>query len=94
MFFSTHYAGESLGLKFRDGEPWKKVFGPVFTYLNSLSPDELDTLTLWTDANEQMFIETENWPYNFPLSEDFVRSDQRGIVTGRLLVRDRYICLK
>ncbi|XP_009771423.1 uncharacterized protein LOC107773907 isoform X2 [Nicotiana tabacum] len=90
MFFSTHYAGESLGLKFRDGEPWKKVFGPVFTYLNSLSPDELDTLTLWTDAKEQMFIETENWPYNFPLSEDFVRSDQRGIVTGRLLVRDSY----
>nr|XP_018623891.1 probable rhamnogalacturonate lyase B isoform X2 [Nicotiana tomentosiformis] len=94
MFFSTHYAGESLGLKFREGEPWKKVFGPVFTYLNSLSPDELDTLTLWTDAKEQMFIETENWPYNFPLSEDFVRFDQRGIVTGRLLVRDSYVSEK
>ncbi|XP_055828872.1 probable rhamnogalacturonate lyase B isoform X2 [Solanum dulcamara] len=91
MFFSTHYAGEVLGLKFRDGEPWKKVFGPVFVYINSLSPDEQDTLTLWADAKEQMFIETENWPYSFPLSEDFARADQRGIVSGRLLVRDSYV---
>ncbi|XP_059307364.1 uncharacterized protein LOC132058946 isoform X2 [Lycium ferocissimum] len=91
MFFSTHYAGEILGLKFRDGEPWRKVFGPVFVYINSLSSDEEDTLTLWTDAKEQMFIETENWPYNFPLSEDFARADQRGTVSGRLLVRDSYV---
>lgn len=91
MFFSTHYAGEVLGLKFTTGEPWKKVFGPVFVYMNSLSPDEPDPLTLWTDAKEQMLVETENWPYNFPLSEDYARADQRGIVSGRLLVRDRYI---
>ncbi|KAK4356335.1 hypothetical protein RND71_025306 [Anisodus tanguticus] len=91
MFFSTHYGGEILGLKFRDGEPWRKVFGPVFVYLNSLSADEQDTLTLWTDAKEQMFIETENWPYSFPLSEDFARADQRGTVSGRLLVRDGYV---
>ncbi|KAH0711338.1 hypothetical protein KY289_007297 [Solanum tuberosum] len=91
IFFSTHYAGEVLGLKFRNGEPWKKVFGPVFIYMNSLAPDEPDTLTLWTDAKEQMFVETENWPYNFPLSEDYARADQRGIVSGRLLVRDRYV---
>lgn len=40
-----------------------------------------------------MLIETENWPYNFPLSQDFVRADQRGIVSGRLLINDRYINL-
>lgn len=90
MFFSTHYAGEALALQFRDGEPWRKVFGPVLVYLNSLSPDEQDTLTLWADAKEQMFIETENWPYSFPLSENFARADQRGIVSGRLLVRDSF----
>ncbi|KAM3283238.1 putative rhamnogalacturonate lyase B [Capsicum chacoense] len=91
MFFSTHYAGEVLAMKFRDGEPWRKVFGPVFVYINSLSPDVQDTLTLWADAKEQMFIETENWPYTFPLSEDFARPDQRGFVSGRLLVRDSYV---
>lgn len=52
MFFSTHYAGKPLILEFRNGEPWKKVFGPVFMYLNS---DE-DPLTLWSDAKEQVFF--------------------------------------
>ncbi|KAH0695015.1 hypothetical protein KY290_023277 [Solanum tuberosum] len=91
MFFSTHYAGEIIGLRFRNGEPWKKVFGPVFIYLNSVSSDDEGILTLWTDAKEQMLIETENWPYEFPLSQDFVGADQRGIVSGRLLVNDSYM---
>ncbi|XP_015086894.1 uncharacterized protein LOC107029989 [Solanum pennellii] len=90
MFFSTHYAGEIIGLRFRNGEPWKKVFGPIFIYLNSV-PNEEDILTLWTDAKEQMLIETEKWPYEFPLSQDFVGADQRGIVCGRLLVNDSYM---
>ncbi|KAK4417081.1 hypothetical protein Salat_2533600 [Sesamum alatum] len=90
MFFSTHYAGLPLIIEFRDGEPWKKVFGPVFIYLNSALPDE-DPLTLWADAKEQMLLETEKWPYDFPLSDDFPYADQRGTVTGRLLVRDSYI---
>ncbi|KAK4393933.1 hypothetical protein Sango_1864100 [Sesamum angolense] len=90
MFFSTHYAGLPLIIEFRDGEPWKKVFGPVFMYLNSVQPDE-DPLTLWADAKEQMLLETEKWPYDFPLSDDFPCADQRGTVTGRLLVRDSYI---
>ncbi|XP_049392588.1 uncharacterized protein LOC125856967 [Solanum stenotomum] len=91
MFFSTHYAGEIIGLRFRNGEPWKKVFGPVFIYLNSVSSDDEDILTLWADAKEQMLIETESWPYEFPLSQDFVGADQRGIVSGRLLVNDSYM---
>ncbi|KAI8032607.1 TSL-kinase interacting protein 1 [Camellia lanceoleosa] len=77
MFFSTHYAGDNLTIKLRDGEPWKKVFGPVLIYLNSVSVEE-DALTLWEDAKEQMLIETQSWPYDFPLSEDFPHTDQRG----------------
>ncbi|XP_075089667.1 uncharacterized protein LOC107815910 [Nicotiana tabacum] len=91
MFFSTHYGGDILALRFRNGEPWKKVFGPVLIYLNSVSSDDEDILTLWTDAKEQMLIETENWPYDFPLSQDFVQADQRGTVSGRLLVSDSYV---
>ncbi|CAL5322535.1 unnamed protein product [Camellia sinensis] len=52
MFFSTHYARDNLTIKLRDGEPWKKVFGPVLIYLNSVSVEE-DALTLWEDAKEQ-----------------------------------------
>ncbi|GAA0186311.1 lyase [Lithospermum erythrorhizon] len=90
MFFSTHYAGESMGVKFENGEPWKKVFGPVFVYLNSVSPTDNPT-SLWADAKEQMLIETENWPYDFPQSEDYQRKSERGRVSGRLLVRDSLI---
>lgn len=41
--------------KFRNGEHWKKVFGPVFMYLNSsLYPG--DYKLLWDDANVQVII--------------------------------------
>lgn len=53
MFLSSHYAGEELGPKFEQGEPWKKVFGPVFIYLNSVMDGE-DPLTLWDDAKMQV----------------------------------------
>ncbi|CAL5332167.1 unnamed protein product [Camellia sinensis] len=43
---------------------------------------EKDALTLWEDAKEQMLIETQSWPYDFPLSEDFPHADQRGTVSG------------
>ncbi|KAI7992772.1 putative inactive purple acid phosphatase 16 [Camellia lanceoleosa] len=86
--YLTHYAGNNLTIKLRDGEPWKKVFGPVLIYLNSVLVEE-DALTLWEDAKEQMLIETQSWPYDFPLSEDFPHADQRGTVSGRLLVRDK-----
>ncbi|KAA8546653.1 hypothetical protein F0562_003116 [Nyssa sinensis] len=40
MFVSKHYAGDDLGMKFGNGEPWKKVFGPVFVYLNTISANQ------------------------------------------------------
>ncbi|GFY87700.1 rhamnogalacturonate lyase family protein [Actinidia rufa] len=39
VFISNHYAG-ILSLEFEEGEPWKKVFGPIFIYLNSAPSDE------------------------------------------------------
>ena len=39
----------------------------------------------------QMTIEVQSWPYTFPASEDFPTSDQRGNVSGRLLVQDGYV---
>ncbi|KAL8490390.1 hypothetical protein ACS0TY_026048 [Phlomoides rotata] len=90
IFVTSHYAGEDLLLKFKHGEKWKKVFGPVFIYLNSVS-DEQNALTLWNDAKEQMKKEVESWPYSFPASDEFPKSDQRGKVRGKLFVYDRYI---
>lgn len=53
MFLSAHYAGEDLVLKLNPGEPWKKVFGPVFMYLNSVV-DQDDAFSLWDDAKQQV----------------------------------------
>ncbi|OMO57563.1 hypothetical protein COLO4_35295 [Corchorus olitorius] len=90
MFLSAHYAGKFMVPRFEAGEPWKKVFGPVFIYLNS-APYGNDALWLWEDAKIKMMVEVQSWPYNFPASEDFPKSEQRGNVNGRLLVEDRYI---
>ncbi|OVA10046.1 Rhamnogalacturonate lyase [Macleaya cordata] len=91
MFASCHYAGSDLEMKFEDGEPWKKVLGPVLIYLNSASDNIEDPHTvLWEDAKRQMRMEVESWPYSFPESEDFLKSSQRGTVNGRLLVHNRF----
>ncbi|XP_031119541.1 probable rhamnogalacturonate lyase B isoform X1 [Ipomoea triloba] len=90
VFLSAHYAGEDLVPKFEQGEPWKKVFGPVFIYLNSVVQGE-DPFRLWEDAKTQSLVEIQSWPYTFPASEDFQSSSQRGSLSGRLLVLDRYI---
>ncbi|KAK9930102.1 hypothetical protein M0R45_027159 [Rubus argutus] len=89
MFLSAHYTGEDLVLKLKQNEPWKKVFGPVFIYLNSAS-DAKDSSPLWNDAKKQMMNEVQSWPYEFPASNDFPPSKQRGNVSGRIRVRDRY----
>jgi len=53
MFVSTHYAGKEVTMAFEEGETYKKVFGPVFVYLNSDSSKN-DTATLWSDAVQQV----------------------------------------
>ncbi|XP_057729726.1 rhamnogalacturonate lyase B-like isoform X1 [Arachis stenosperma] len=94
VFLSAHYSGEDLVPKFKEGEAWKKVFGPVFIYLNSPNDNNGDVephKMLWEDAKLQMNVEVQSWPYTFPESDDYPKWYERGIVTGRLLVRERYI---
>ncbi|RWW20019.1 hypothetical protein GW17_00015893 [Ensete ventricosum] len=91
-FVSSHYAGDDILPRVTNGEYWKKVFGPVFIYLNSDST-ESDPKLLWEDAKKQAGVEEGSWPYKFPASEDFQKSEQRGSVSGRLLVVDEYVTL-
>nr|GMD53468.1 probable rhamnogalacturonate lyase B isoform X3 [Ipomoea batatas] len=53
MFLSAHYAGENWGIRLRNGEAWRMVFGPVFAYLNS--DTGADHKTLWEDAKKKSY---------------------------------------
>ncbi|CAH8251745.1 unnamed protein product [Arabidopsis lyrata] len=90
VFHSTHYAGKTMMPRFEHGEPWKKVYGPVFIYLNSTANGD-DPLCLWDDAKIKMMAEVESWPYSFVASDDYPKSEERGTARGRLLIRDRFI---
>ncbi|KAE8675657.1 Cinnamyl alcohol dehydrogenase 6 [Hibiscus syriacus] len=90
MMVTAHYAGKDFDTKYKKGGHWKKVFGPAFIYLNSASSSKNHRKTLWNDAQRQLSEEIESWPYNFTQSEDFPHAEQRGEVSGQLLVRDRY----
>ncbi|KAL5063332.1 hypothetical protein RYX36_025069 [Vicia faba] len=89
MFVSTHYAGKEVTMAFEEGETYKKVFGPVFVYLNTDSSQN-DNSTLWSDAVKQLSKQVQSWPYDFAKSQDYFPPNQRGTVFGRLLVQDRY----
>ncbi|KAI3832433.1 hypothetical protein MKX03_020667 [Papaver bracteatum] len=90
VFLSSHYMGQDKLPAFGNGEPWKKVYGPVLLYLNSAPPSTNESV-LWDDANEQLQQEARKWPYSFIASTDYPKSDQRGTVNGRILVRDRFV---
>jgi rhamnogalacturonan endolyase len=47
-----------------------------------------------TKSNLQMLMEVQSWPYNFPESDDFPKWDERGNVSGRLLVKERCVLLE
>ncbi|CAK8561778.1 unnamed protein product [Lathyrus sativus] len=89
MFVSTHYAGKEVTMAFKEGETYKKVFGPVFVYLNTDSSKNGNS-NLWSDAVQQLSKQVQSWPYDFPQSKDYFPPNQRGTVLGRLLVQDRY----
>lgn len=56
IFHSVHYSGEDLILKFGANEAWKKVFGPSFIYLNTLTTEGDDPILLWENAKKQVSL--------------------------------------
>lgn len=53
-FISEHYIGTDMETRYRAGEAWKKVLGPVFIYLNSDSTGNNPRGSLWEDAKRQV----------------------------------------
>ncbi|CAN1270656.1 Rhamnogalacturonate lyase [Linum perenne] len=91
VFHSTHYTGADMMIPFQANEIWKKVYGPVFIYINSLDQVTEQQIPLWDDAKNQLLNQSKQWPYQFLGSQDYPISNQRGTVTGRLSVREPLI---
>ncbi|XP_057784021.1 uncharacterized protein LOC131001568 [Salvia miltiorrhiza] len=94
MFISRHYAGAEMDVTFEAQDYWKKVFGPNYVYLNSDVSARTDPSILWNDAKLRMQKEVADWPYNFLRSVEYLKSDQRGSLSGQLHVHDRFVSLQ
>ncbi|HVS35817.1 MAG TPA: polysaccharide lyase family protein [Gemmataceae bacterium] len=70
------------GLRFADGEPWEKVYGPVFVYMNN--GKSIDAM--WDDAKKRAGVEAAKWPYEWLESKEYPR--ERGVVAGSIRLTD------
>ncbi|KAF6168206.1 hypothetical protein GIB67_011591 [Kingdonia uniflora] len=90
MFHGTHYIGNDIVAHFSEGETWRKVFGPIFVYLNSTQKIS-NAHDLWLDAKKQRLLEVGTWPYDFVSSPYFLKAEERGSTLGSLYVQDRFV---
>jgi rhamnogalacturonan endolyase len=79
---SSHYGGSSVDVA--QGEHWTKVIGPFLIYVNSGADPE----TLWRDAIAQADGENKKWPYDWVNGVDYPHQDERGTVSGRIILDD------
>lgn len=79
---SSHYGGAVVAVD--EGEPWKKVIGPFFLYVNSGSNPK----AMWKDAQNQSVRESAKWPFDWVAGVDFPRQKERTTVRGQLNLSD------
>ncbi len=78
----SHYGGSECAIA--AGEAWTKVIGPFLIYCNTASTPEAG----WQDALAQATRETVKWPYDWVRGADYPLRDQRGDVSGRIVLKD------
>jgi rhamnogalacturonan endolyase len=80
MFVGGHFG--SPGIRVKADEPWDKVYGPVFVYLNEGKSVE----AMCDDAKKRTATEMEAWPYAWLKRDDYPL--ERGTVAGRVKLTD------
>jgi len=80
MFVGGHFG--SGGLRFQADEPWNKVYGPLFVYINQGATTD----AMWEDAKQRAAKEVDLWPYAWMKNTAYPL--QRGAVTGRVKLSD------
>jgi rhamnogalacturonan endolyase len=79
---SSHYGGAVCSIT--NGEAWSKVVGPFLIYCNAAeSPD-----AMWQDALARATNEVIAWPYDWVAGVDYTRRNQRGTLSGQLILTD------
>lgn len=80
MLVGGHFG--SGGLRFRKDEPWEKVYGPLFVYVNGA--DSVDKM--WDDAKKRAGAEVAKWPYAWLDRKEYPL--KRGTVSGAVKLTD------
>ena len=70
-------------------ESFKKVYGPFLIYCNSVPLGTPNApAALFADAQAQAKAEQAAWPYSWFTNPDYLKKNQRGTVTGKLVIND------
>jgi len=79
---SSHYGGAVVSV--REDEHWTKVIGPFLIYCNRGS----DPQAILKDARSRQVDEEAEWPYSWVPSPAYPKAEERGGITGRLVLDD------
>jgi len=79
---SSHYGGSSVEVT--AGEKWAKMIGPIFLYANK--GGAIDTIK--KDALARQVAEKNKFPYSWVNAPEFPLKEQRGTVSGKLVLKD------
>jgi rhamnogalacturonan endolyase len=78
----SHYGGSQCNVA--QGEAWTKVVGPFLIYCNAQeTPDQM-----WKDALSRAKSEAKAWPLEWVNGVDYPHKDQRGTVSGQVVLND------
>lgn len=78
----SHYGSSSIVIK--QGEAWTKTVGPFLIYCNSGA----DPQAMWKDALAQADRESKAWSYDWVSGVDYPKNNERGTVSGQLVLND------
>lgn len=79
---SLHYGGRKIPIG--ADEHWQKIVGPFLIYCNGADTPE----AMWKDALARAAREQKAWPYAWAEAPGYEHAQQRGGVSGRLIVKD------
>jgi rhamnogalacturonan endolyase len=79
---SSHYGGATVNVE--AGERWTKTIGPFLLYMN----EGKDVAAIKQDALARATTERNQWPYKWVNAPDYPLAQNRGVVKGRLILKD------